>query len=276
MDLLELGLWIGLFTTIVLLIIVITTKKTKTKKKTITQGKLEEMRSKRNLKDPRLYDPHTDVYITLEEAEAGSWEVNDFKKRTKEELHSYFTETEIINFQVREELQRQGFTKAEEPFPDGQEVPLSDKQYEIIEQLAILNKEDSWSYNNSFFRNKLRLLFLNIYNETQLMIWLSTAINSGHYVFQEKTIMEKFFDLLRDDDDIKNENFECYTLEKGSRSSVSEIQKILDAITEMKNVEIEILPYHLFVKTTIPLQFEHLLKLLKLAKDYEYGKISRK
>lgn len=220
--------------------------------------KIEKEKEKKRLADPRIYDPETNTYITLEEAESGVWDVDDPKnKPSAEEIKATFSESDYIDYTLREELVKEGFERIEDPF--------SKEQYEYIEKFELLKQHEHWSYDDHFKQNEITALLLNIHGDTLISTWVPIANVSGHYVFTEKTKTDRFLDLIQPDDDIKVENYECFTVQKTKETRA--IENIMELVNTHKHLEVEMFPGHLFIKTTQPTQLADLSMVLKLTRD---------
>lgn len=244
---------------IVLYRLLIPSEKYKKERQSIKeQEKIEKEKEKKRMEDPRIYDPETNTYITLEEAESGVWDVNDPKnKPSAEEVKATFTESDYINYTLREELIKEGFERIN--------APLSEEQYGHIETFKLLKQHEHWSYDDHFKKNEITVLLLKIYGDTLISTWIPVTRISGHYVFTEKTKTDRFFDLIQSDDDIKIENYECFTIQKTKETKG--IENIMKLVNMYKHLEIEILPGHLFIKTTRRGRLTDLSMILNLTRD---------
>ena len=79
------------------------------------------------------------------------------------------------------------------------------------------------------------------------MLLLKIESIDWHYTFREKTGTEKFFDSIRNDDEIKLKDYECFTVSK----TLNPIRTInlVNKIVKLKGLEIEIHNENLFIKT---------------------------
>lgn len=245
-------LCIAVFISIIILIVYFTTRGT-----VFTENK-EIKRLKKRLDDPRIYDPETDTYITLEEAESGVWDIDDSsKKRTSKEIEETFHEQEIIVQDICRELEREGFVKAKNP--------LSEEQFTTFEKLKLLDQlDENWGYSNFYERDTLTAIILNIHHTSEFAVSMLVKDVSGHYVFKEKTVSDRILDTIRPDDDIKVENYECYTIQKTKTTRA--VENIMFEINKHKHIEVEVLPGQLFIKTTRPVQSTDLFMLLNLTR----------
>lgn len=216
-------------------------------------------RLKKRLDDPRIYDPETDTYITLEEAELGVWDVDDpSKKINAEDIEETFYEEEVVVQNICKELEREGFAKAKNP--------LSEKQFEVFEKLKLLDQlDENWGYVEFYEHDGLVAMILNIQRAAEFAISIPVENVSGHYIFKEKTVTDRVLDKIRPDDDIKIENYECFTIQK--TKTTRSIENIMQTINTHKRLEVEILPKQLFIKTTQSAKVSDALILLNIAKD---------
>jgi len=175
---------------IVLYKLLVPSEKFKQEKQSLKkQERIEKEKEKKRLADPRIYDPETNTYITLEEAESGVWDVNDPKnKPTAEEIKITFTESDYVDYTLRKELVKEGFERIESP--------LSEEQYGHIEMFELLKQHEHWSYDDHFKKNEITVLLLKIYGDILISTWIPVTRISGHYVFTEKTKTDRFFDLI--------------------------------------------------------------------------------
>ncbi|MGS2726617.1 hypothetical protein ACU8DI_08410 [Psychroserpens sp. BH13MA-6] len=230
--------------------------------------KKQQERMKRSLEDAYIIDPETGAKLTLEQAESGHWVAhdNEFREVPEEELKSLaFEEQEQIERALNYLRSSRRFLKAED---------FVDDAYEVISNCVTLTHYDDWSYA-SLFRFDLGYIFTVApetyspiyYCESQLMMWLHIPTIEGHYYFREKTKAEAFFDKIRNDDELKFENYECFTFKKSTQ--ILHIRRLMDILVNFKGLEIEIKNDHLFIKTLRlinkedVLTFERLITLLE-------------
>jgi len=183
---------------------------------------------KRSLQDEYIIDTETGVKLTLEEAESGNWLAHDNEFRTipKEDLNKLPTEAEK-NAEIAINYLRSStyFRKTK----------LDANQLKILDKTKILSGYDDWSYSHSYKFEK-GIIFLPApelnkgyyYCESHIMIWMKIESIEGHYIFKEKTASERFFDLIRNDDDIKLKDYESMTLRSSNKILV--INNILSKI----------------------------------------------
>lgn len=220
--------------------------------------KIEEEKERKRLADPRIYDPETNTYITLEEAESGVWDVDDPKnKLSAEEIKATFPESDYIDYTLREELVKEGFERIE--------GPLTKEQYGNIEKFELLKQHEHWSYDDHFKQNDITVFLLNIRGDTLISTWIPVTQVSGHYVFTEKTKTDRFFDLIQSDDDIKVENYECFTVQKTKEKRA--IENIMTLVNTHKHIEVEMFSGHLFIKAIRPGRLTDLSMILTLTRE---------
>ncbi len=214
---------------------------------------------KKRLEDPRIYDPETDTYITLEEAESGVWDVDDASKQMSEtDKKEQFVEVELIAETIYKEFIREGFVVAKSP--------LSEEQFKIFERLQLLEQiDDGWGYRDYFEDSKIVGVILTIHNTFELAISIPIHHGSGHYIFKEKTVTDRFLDKIRPDDDIEIEHYECFTIQKTKTTRA--IENMMRIVNKIHDVEVEILPGQFFIKTTGSAKLSDMFLLLQAARE---------
>jgi hypothetical protein len=222
------------------------------------------------LKDEYIYDPETGTKITLEEAESGHWINHNNLNRVKsqEEINKFFVgrEKEAEELINHIKLKKYKFTK------------LTNSQLTFLDKTKIFEKYNDWSYSNSFsFDNGKNFIFLpavkinslhryqDDYHESQIMFWIKIEKLSGHYYFREKTNFESFTDLIRNDDEIKLDDYECFSF-KHSNNKINLI-KLLKLIEIEKELEIEIIEENLLIKTLKFPNMEDFLRIENVIKN---------
>ena len=204
---------------------------------------------KESLEDDYIIDPETGTKITLEEAESGIWEVEDgigdeFSVMPDDELNKLPQEEARIAQKAVNYLKSSKFFRQYE---------LSNEEFEILENTKILGGYDDWSFSHPFkFDNGFLILpagKLNntTYSESYILIWVKISNINGHYLFKEKTNVERFFDRFRKDDEIELENYECLTVKPSHNKT--HIKSILSRIIKHNGLEIEIHNDNLFIQT---------------------------
>lgn len=222
---------------------------------------------KKRLDNEFLYDPESGTEFTLEEAEKGIWIQNNNhnKIKTSEELDTYFDGSERIIEEIANSLKKLKLKS----------IKLDNNQTKILEATQILSKYDDWSYSNAhqICQDKL-VLFPEVHIHSkgkgtinfsgyQILFWIKVQNISGHYFLRKKHISEKIFDLIRNDDAFKFEDFEVFTFK--SSKNISQILSILKAYKKLKDIEIEIHDNNLFIKTTTEptlLEFQNLFDVI--------------
>ncbi len=209
---------------------------------------------KESLRDEYIIDPETGAKLTLEQAESGHWVAhdNEFRTTPEEDIQKLFTEEQkeaerVVNHLARETRYRRS------KFPE--------EQIAILENTKTLSKYDNWSYSNCYrIEGRNGFVFMpaaNIqgqtyyeddYHESQLMFWITTETDLGHYYFREKTGSEKFLDKLRSDDVIKVKDYESFAF-KESDSPVRMLQ-LLKRLEKVQGFEMEFMDTHIFLKST--------------------------
>ncbi|MDO5979196.1 hypothetical protein [Flavivirga spongiicola] len=217
---------------------------------------------KESLKDEYIIDPETGAKLTLEQAESGHWIAhdNEFKTIPKAELNKLPTEgakqAEIALNYLRESK-------------DYRKTRFSEEQHSVLEELKTFKNYDDWSYSDSYkfeggavFLPSVELNLAGHYRESHLMFWVKIDSINGHYFFREKTSSEKIFDLIRNDDEIKSDRYECFTIKKSH--SIIQINRILEAFEKEKGLEVEIENDNLFVKTLKLVSLEDINRVEKM------------
>ena len=152
---------------------------------------------------------------------------------------------------------------------------LHKNELKKFEKTKILKRYDDWSYSNPFkFENgilifpapKLRSMrsYLSDYCESHVMVWIKINNINGHYYLREKSSSEKFFDRIRNDDDLKINDYECFTITKSH--FVIQINQILKNFQNERRLEIEIDNDNLFIKTDRLVNLEDILRIEKIIK----------
>ncbi len=221
-----------------------------------------------SLKEDYIYDPETGAKLTLEQAESGHWVAhsNDERIIPEEELEQYFSEEAADIQRLINDMKRAGFKK----------FRLNDELIDTLESLAMLGKYQDWSCPDCFsYEGKFFVLFTQVqfnvsagrHIETallnELFFWVPDAGSSGHYFFREKKTSEKIFDLLRTDDELKLEDYECFTINQGNHISNN---RLLQFFSGEPRLEIEFFGGHVFIKNEVSANkadFERMLNITK-------------
>lgn len=219
-----------------------------------------DRRLQKSLEEEYIIDPETGVKLTLEEAESGKWFAHDNEFRT-------IPEDELNKIPIDEEKQVQvalNYLRESRFFT---KIELNDNEVNKLIDTKILSGYGDWSYSNTYkFENGY--VFLPTIDgsriETHLMIWLKIQNIQGHYLFREKTNSEKFFDLIRNDDEIKLKNYECFTIKKSI--NILNTIHIINKIKQHKGLEIEINNTNLFLKTLKLISIEDVKMMEKIIK----------
>jgi len=201
----------------------------------------EENKLRRSLEEDYIFDPITNSKISLEEAESGEWEVNEdqFWERPDEDIRKFAFEEQKIQERALNALRSsKRFLKSD---------PFDDDQIDILLLTKMLSQFEDWSYSNVFHFNEGYLFTPYIENEYKLMMWIKIYDCGGQYYFREKTKTEALFDKIRNDDEIKVENYECYTIKPSSQ--VSQVVLFLKKFSRFKGLEIELFNSNMFIRT---------------------------
>ncbi|KUJ61964.1 hypothetical protein AR687_10425 [Flavobacteriaceae bacterium CRH] len=232
------------------------------------QEKEYERKMKESLADEFIYDPETGAKLTLEEAESGNWITHDNPNRIKseEELDKYYSGREKEAEELTNFIKSNGyeFTK------------LTDSQIGFLEKSKILSKYDYWEYSNSFtFSSEKHFIFFPGvsyynehhqpgYNESQIMFWINDPNLSGHVYLRDKTSFEAIADAIRNDDEIKLNNFETFIYKKSN--NMIALIKTLQLFDDEKELEIEVIEGNLLFKSMKFVNRTDFLRMEKIAK----------
>lgn len=222
-----------------------------------------EKKLKERLNDEFLYDPETGARFTIEQAEDGSWinHKNDSRIKSSKEIENYYDGSEKIVEEIANYLKSKNYKP----------VKLSSNQIEKLEASKLFEKYSDWSYSNSFsFNNEKSFVFfpevhINQINRDshfrgyQIMFWTKINNNFGHYYLREKALSEKFFDLLRKDDDFKIDGFEVFTIKENK--DIIPIINTLNHFERETNLEIEINKDDLYLKTLTEPSLDDFMRL---------------
>lgn len=233
------------------------------------EEKEEELKLKKSLQDEFIYDPETGAKLTLEQAESGHWVTHNNSNRIKEadEIEQFYHGREQDAEKLINHIKSIGYTSK----------IFTDSEFELLETTKILSKYDDWSYSNPLSaNNRTHSVFFPAvaiqpnrhhsgYHESQLMFWVKDEQLSGHYYFREKTHFESLSDIVRIDDDIKFEDYECFTIKKSQ--TILYTIKALTFLNHEKELEIEILDGNLFIKTLCFPSMEDFLRIEKVVKN---------
>ncbi len=214
---------------------------------------------KASLKDEYIIDPETGAKLTLEQAESGHWIAHDNEFNT-------ITEAEL------DKLPSEGAKQAElalnylRESKNYRKTKFSEEQLNILEEIKTLSNHDDWSYSYLYkfddgivFLPSVELNLAGHYRESHLMFWVKIDSINGHYYFTEKSSLEKIFDLIRNDDEIKSDHYECFTLKKSF--NIIQINRILEMFEKEKGLEVEIENDNLFIKTLKLVSLEDIIRV---------------
>jgi hypothetical protein len=210
---------------------------------------------KESLADEFIIDPETGAKLTLEQAESGHWIAhdNEFNTLPESDIEKLFTE--------EQKNAERGINYLKEK-SDYRKQKLTENEIQILEKTKTLSKYDDWSYSDCFrleyangfvFLPAVKIIdkepryFDNSYHESQVMFWLKLNIDLGHYYLRGKSKVEKFFDLIKNDDDLKLKNYESFTFRKST--NLINIKRILKSFEGYEGLEIELMDSNLFVKS---------------------------
>lgn len=222
----------------------------------------EDRELRLRLEDPYIYDPETGAHLTLEEAERGNWIAHDNEQRHKseQEIEKHFQGSEQVVEKISSDLKRERYRFRR----------LDEEETDILESTRILSRYNDWSYAHAFDLGPgKRLLFPEVhlsgpgsFTDYQIMFWVRTDNESGHYYLREKTTFEWIFDQIRKDDAFDLKGFEVFTITPSRNPDA--LQKLIAPFEGIPYLEIEIDREHLFVKTNGGTTEEVFRKLLSL------------
>ena len=221
---------------------------------------------KESLNDEFIYDPETGTKLTLEQAESGNWisHNNLNRVKSKEEIERFYFGREKDAEILINHIKVSGYEYKK----------LTESQIEVLEKIKIFEKYDDWSYSNSFsFDNGKNFVFFpaveykteSIFNESKIMFWIKNDNLTGHFYLREKTNFESITDLIRNDDEIKLDDYECFTYKKSN--NILNVIRVLELFENEKELEIEINEGNLFVKTLKFPNIEDFLRVEKIIKN---------
>ncbi len=210
--------------------------------------KEQEERMKQSLADEFIIDPETGVKLTLEQAESGIWlsHDNQFREITEEEINKLPYEDEQIVVRALNHLRSNtNYLKLDY---------FENEDFDILESAITLSHYDDWTFSNLYsfeygfiFSPAPETNVSHILTQPQLMLWLKIDTIKGHYYFREKTKAEAFFDKFRNDDELKFDNYECFTFKKSYQ--ILQVKRIIDILVTFKGLEIELKDDNLFIKS---------------------------
>lgn len=252
-----------IFLSIVLICLPIWVATRKSKEEKAYEKYLED-----SLEDETIYEPETGAKITLEQAEKGHWINHDNEYRTlpEDEINKFYSEEEKEAFRALNYLKKESKYK---------KTDFTEEEVIILDHSKILKKYDEWSYgyvfNLNYGNGKVFLptveLFANgyrdgNYKETQLMFWIKTEYDLGHYFLREKIISDKILDFIRNDDELVLENYESYTFKKSN--NLLYINQLIKSFEGTLGLEIELFENNIFIKTIQLVNIKDILSLEKI------------
>lgn len=215
----------------------------------------EKEKLKKSLEDEFIIDPDTGTKLTLEQAESGHW-------------ISHNTESYIIPEKQIEKLETEeqkdgnraiNYLKEQKEYNSQK---LNKEEIQILEKTKTLSKYDDWTYSDCFsFQNANGFVFLpavkindrmstnyldTSYDESQVMFWLKLKVDLGHYYLREKAIVERLFDLIKNNDALKLKNYKSFVFKKST--NLITVIRILNEFENYRKLEIEFMGTNLFIK----------------------------
>ena len=221
---------------------------------------------KKSLEDEFIVDPETGARLTLEQAESGNWIAhdNEFRTLSDSELELLLSEEEKQAEQAKNYLRESRNYRV---------IQLSPDQEALLEQTKMLGKYNTWSYSDCYRIEFSKAILVCVFiqdahggRESQIMVWVPLEGNHGHYYFREKSGTEKFFDLIRDDDEIKLEGYECFCFDRKKTNLA--LMRQLNKFQGQKGLEIEFKNDNLFFKTRRALELNDLYWLEEIIKKF--------
>lgn len=228
---------------------------------------------KESLKDEYIIDPETGAKLTLEQAESGHWigHDNEFLTTSETEINKLFTEEVQEVERTINELKHN---------TDYRKHLFNDADIEELEQTHILSKYDSWSYSDCFsstymdgyvFLAAVQLLgdnhayFNDIYHESQIMFWIKSPYDLGHYFLREKSTAEKLLDMIKKDDELTLTGYESFTYQK--TSNMIQLIQLLKHFEGEKGLEIEFNGHHILFKNLKLVNRKDLFRMEEIARS---------
>ncbi|OED35735.1 hypothetical protein AB832_06145 [Flavobacteriaceae bacterium (ex Bugula neritina AB1)] len=229
-----------------------------------------ESKLKESLADEYIYDPETGARMTLEQAQSGHWIAHNNESciMSEKEIDSLYTEEEkdayrTINYLISSKKYKR--------------QKLTSEEVNCLEKTKILGKYKDWSYSDSFgikYYNGILLIPSVSYgdndSESQAMFWLKLNTDLGHYYLREKSSVEKLFDLIRNDDELRLANYESFTFKRTENLIV--VNDLLKNFEGLKGLEIEFMNNNVFIKNTKVFNYKDVKKiedvLINLPNDY--------
>lgn len=231
-------------------------------------------RLEESLKDEYIIDPETGAKLTLEQAESGHWikHDNEFLPKPEIEIEKLLTEEE------RNAERAINYLKVSKEYLNAK---LSNEEIETLTNSKTLSKYDDWSYSDCFeiqFLNgkiffpavkiidKIPSYYSNDYHESQIMFWIKFDYDFGHYYLREKLNVEKVFDFIRNDDELKLKNYECFTFRKSE--NIIKLNLILKHFEEEKGLEIEFFDKNIFIKNQKLINLEDIQRIELIVRKF--------
>lgn len=258
----EVFIIVSVFSAVVLLLYFSFTYKTKEEKE-------YEEKIEKSLADEFIIDPETGTRLTLEQAESGHWIAHDNEFRI-------IPNSELDKLPLEEYRQVETALNHLRGSRSYKKIKLSNEQLKVLEETITLKNYDDWTYSDPFEFEK-GIVFLpapelrgttyyqDDYKESHLMFWIKINNINGHYFLREKTSSEKLLDLIKDDDELKLDNYECFTVKQSH--SIIVINKILEYFENEKGLEIEFSYDNLFIKTTKLISLEDINRIERIIEN---------
>ncbi|MGY3795706.1 hypothetical protein [Aquimarina sp. 433] len=230
-----------------------------------TEEEKEYLRKlKESLADEYIYDPKTGAKFTLEQAESGHWisHNNEHRIISESEIEKLYTDEQKNVERALNYLKQSQQYQKQRPTPN---------EINYLEHTSILSKYNDWSYSDSFaLKNCNGYLFIptvsyDNFREPQIMFWLKLRTDFGHYYLREKSHIEKFFDLIRNDDDLRLPNYESFTIKK--TVNLSQVVELLKRFEGSKGLEIEFKDNNLFIKNNKLVNISEIEKIENIVKN---------
>ncbi len=218
-----------------------------------------ERKLKESLANEYIYDPETGARMTLEQAQSGHWIAHNNESRiiSEKEINSLYTEEQkhayrTINYLISSKKYKR--------------KKLTSEEINCLEKTKILGKYKDWSYSDSFrieYCKGILLIPSVTYDdndsESQAMFWLQLNVDLGHYYLREKSNVEKFFDLIRNDDELKLTKYESFTFEHTKNLII--VNDFLKSFEGHKGLEIEFMNNNLFIKNIKVFNYKDVQKI---------------
>lgn len=244
------------------------------KSKQDLEDEAEAKRLEKSMEDEHIYNPVTGTKMTLEQAESGHFiqHDNEFYTIPEEDIHKYFSIPE------KELAYVLNYLKGEKQYVF---VALKKHDQLVLNRSKTLSKYKRWNFKYAFSskQHPITILPIEITQEylehhqryhyvreesfPQILVVIQLNFESGHYYLREKTTTEKLSDLIRDDDELKSQRYECFTHQKSENTIL--LMNMLKKIDTYPGLEIEFIDNKLLLKSEKYMTLDETKKLIELS-----------